>query len=183
MLQGGNFYSGGHTITPRIEIGLLPDSVTSAHFTVGFDRFALVAGTDPALFSRDGMRYAAGVRHVQYLPGRRHYLWAAYEYTLYDTEGRNFDAFAHAGSAGATFALPWDLSLDLAAELTYTRYFNYAGSPQRQGLKQIYTAWLTKSLTPSLSLSFAYAYTFDDSNIPELETRRNLFTVNMRYAF
>jgi hypothetical protein len=34
-----------------------------------------------------------------------------------------------------------------------------------------------------LSLSFAYAYTFDDSNVRDFETRRNLFTVSARYAF
>jgi tetratricopeptide (TPR) repeat protein len=183
VLQGGNFYNGSHAITPRVEIGLLPDSVTSAAFTAGFDSFALTAGTDPAIFSRDGMRYAAGARHIQYLPGRQHYLWGAYEFTLYETDGQNFDAYAHVGSAGASFALPWQLRLDLAAELGYTRYFNYVDSPKRRSLKQIYTAWITKALTPSLSLSFAYAYTFDDSNIRDFETRRNLFTVNARYTF
>src|SRR5262249_34048307 len=129
------------------------------------------------------MRYAAGARHIQYLPGRQHYLWAAYEFTQYETDGRNFDAYAHVGSAGASFTLPWNVRLDLAAELGYTRYFNYADSPKRRSLKQIYPAWLTKAVTPNLSLSFAYAYTFDDSNIREFETRRNLFTVNARYTF
>lgn len=183
VMQGGNFYNGSHAITPRVELGLLPDSVTSAAFTVGFDSFALSADIDPTIFSRDGMRYVAGGRHIQYLPGRQHYLWAAYEFTLYETDGRNFDAYAHAGSAGASFALPWEVRLDLAAELGYTRYFNYVDSPKRRSLKQIYTAFLTKALTPNLSIAFAYAYTFDDSNIRDFETRRNLFTVNARYTF
>jgi hypothetical protein len=161
----------------------LPDSVTAAAFTLGFDRFALASATDPALFSRDGMRYSAGARHVQYLPGRRHHIWGAYEFTLYETDGRNFDAYAHVGSAVASFALPWDVRLDLGAELGYTRYFNYVDSPKRRALKQIYAAWLTKAVTPNFSLSFAYAYTFDDSNIRDLETRRNLFTVSARYTF
>jgi tetratricopeptide (TPR) repeat protein len=183
VMQGGIFYNDGHAISPRIEIGLLPDSVTTAGFTLGFDSFALAAGFNPAVFSRDGMRYAAGARHVQYLPGRQHYFWGAYEFTLYETDGANFDAYAHAGSAGASFGLPWGIRLDFAAELGYTRYFNYVDSPKRRALKQIYTAWLTKALTPNLSLSFAYAYTFDDSNIRDLETRRNLFTVSARYTF
>jgi tetratricopeptide (TPR) repeat protein len=183
VMQGGIYYNDSHAISPRFEIGLLPDSVTTLGATVGFDRFALAAGTSPAVFSRDGMRYTAGARHVQYLPGRQHYVWGAYEFTLYETDGANFDANAHVGSAGASVALPWDIRLDLAAELGYTRYFNYVDSPKRRQLKQIYTAWITKAITPNLSVSFAYAYTFDDSNIRDFETRRNLFTVSARYSF
>lgn len=183
VMQGGIYFNDSHAIAPRIEIALLPDSVATFGATVGFDRFALAAGTSPALFSRDGMRYGASARHVQYLPGRQHYLWGGYEFTLYETDGANFDAYAHVGSAGASFALPWDIRLDLAAELGYTRYFNYVDSPKRRQLKQIYTAWITKTITPNLSLSFAYAYTFDDSNIRDFETRRNLFTVSARYSF
>jgi tetratricopeptide (TPR) repeat protein len=183
VMQGTQFFSNTHSITPKIEIGFIPDSVTSFGFTFGIDGFALQGGLDPTVFARDGMHYTATFRHVHYLPGRRHYVWAGYEFTQYDTDGANFDAYAHAGSVGASVALPWDLRLDLGAELGYTRYFNYVDSPKRRALKQTYTAWLTKQVTANLSVSVAYAYTFDDSNIRDLETRRNLFTVNARYSF
>ncbi|MCW5773841.1 MAG: tetratricopeptide repeat protein [Rhodospirillaceae bacterium] len=181
--EGARFYSGSHAITAKIETSLLRDSITAAAFTFGVDRFALRTGGDPALFSRDGLRYAVSIRHLHYLPGRRHAVWAGYEFTLYDTEGRNFDAAAHVGSAGLRLALPWALRLDLAAELGYTRYGDFAEQPKRRALKQTYTAWLTKAITRHLSLALAYAYTFDDSNIRDFETRRNLFTVSMRYEF
>jgi len=183
VMEGGRFYSTSHAVAARAEITALPDSVTAATVTVGFDRFALAAGSAPAIFSRDGMRYAAAIRHIHYLPGRRHYVWAGYEFTRYETEGRNFDADAHGGAAGVSVSLPWDVRLDFGAELIHTRYVHFVETPQRRSFKQIYTAWLTKSITPNLSVSLAYAYSFDDSNIRDFETRRNVFTASARYAF
>jgi len=181
--EGGRFYSDSHAMAARAETTLLPESVTGIGFVFAVDRYALLTAANPAVFSRDGTRYAAQLRHLHYLPGRRHYVWAGYEYTRYETEGRNFDADAHGGSAGASFALPWDMRLDLSAELVHTNYFRFADSPRRRSLKQTYSAWLTKSITANLSLQAAYAHTFDDSNIRDFETRRNVFTLSARYAF
>lgn len=183
VAQGGRFYSGAHAIAPQLELALLPDSVTAARLVLGFDRFALDPGSDPGLFSRDGRRYTAAIRHVHFIAERRHFVWGGYEFTRYDTEGRTFEAHAHVASLGAGIALPWALRLELAAELGRTRYVNGVDMPKRRSLKQIYSAWLTKQLGPNLSLALAYAYTFDDSTIDDLETRRNVVTLSARYSF
>jgi len=183
--QQGVRFSDTHTVTGKLDVVLAPQSVTSLRFAGEFGLFAFRTGGDPAVFSRDARRFTGEVRHLQYfsLAGARHLAWGSYAYESTDADGANFDARSHLVSAGLTLALPLDLSLDLGGEWAFVDYVNYVDPPRRRTFKQAYLARLNKRVTPRFTLSAAYAYTFEDSNIALFEFRQHVATLSATFAY
>jgi hypothetical protein len=183
--QQGVRYADTHTVSGRIDAALLPQSVTTLRFAGEFGLFAFRSGGDPPVFSRDAARFIGELRHLQYftLAGTRHYVWGSYAYESTDADGANFDAASHAGAAGLNLALPLDFSLDLGVELAFVDYIHYVGAPRRRAFKQAYLARLNKRVSPGVTLTGSYAYTFEDSNIALFEYRRHVATLSATFSF
>lgn len=183
--QQGVRYSDNHTVTGKLDVALAPQSVTSLRVAAEFGLFAFRTGGDPAILSRDAQRITGEVRHLHYfsLVGARHFVWGSYVFESTDADGVNFDTRSHLVSAGVTLALPLDFSLDLGGEWAFADYFNYADAPRRRTFKQAYLARLNKRIFPGVTLTGAYAYTFEDSNIAVFEFRRHVATLSATFAY
>ena len=180
---GGFRYSSTHTVEIGADTALWRNSITTIGGSAAINLFADRKSGTGDIFSRDGVVYGVILRHVQYLPGRRHYVWVAYTPEITRSRGRNFDAIAHSGSVGASFSLPQDLSLDLTATFGHTRYNHFIPLPRRLSRGQSYSAQLSKKVSEHFSLSVGYAHSFDDSNYKTLEYHRNVVTVSGRLTF
>lgn len=179
----GSEFSSTHKVRLGADAWLWRNGITTISASVGISQFADRNSGAPDLFSRDGVVYGVTLRHVQYLPGRRHYIWVAYAPEITRSRGRNFDAVVHSGSVGASFSLPWKLIFDVTATFGHTLYNNFTPRPRRVSRSQSYSAQLTKKVTDQFSILVGYAHTFDDSNYKVLESHRNVVTLSGRFVF
>lgn len=175
-------FSDIHTLTGSLEVNPKPDAVTRLYQRFSWDLFA-DDGTDPAIFSRDGTRYTAGVEQFWFFNQKRHYVWGGYEYVLTDTQGTDFDARAHKVSGGFSVTLIKDLVVKGTAQYSEVRYVNYIGPVQRRSQIQSYIGELIWTVAPELAITLGYAYTFDKSTIQAFETRRNIATLAVTRRF
>ncbi|MGB9823248.1 surface lipoprotein assembly modifier [Thermodesulfovibrio sp.] len=187
-------YMSSFSITPTLSIQIFPGHIGQVFVGYGKrEMLKYMEGFDPDE-DRDGNQYSIGAGYF-YTFKEKGVLYARYDYTVDDTQGRNWDSEAHRVSAGLIYPFSEKLSLQIAADHTWQNYKNIntltgrgvRGFPQTAEKRRdrIYslTSGVIFDISKTLRANLNYYHLRDDSNFPIYDYRRNIYTFELSFSF
>jgi len=182
-----NDFSFGHGVALTIDAGWTDWLKTHVFYRVAIDDFDF-DGDEPPITSRDGFAYNAGL--IQYIVfeflNRAGSLSAGYEYSDRNAEGDFFDSYVHTAHGALQLPLPLDLTLDVSGSYGWDHFPNYvSGEDGIVRRTDIYTASaaLSRPITDTVSLSFSFSYTREDSDDSNLSYSRKVYALVLGHSF
>ncbi|MEN2985936.1 MAG: tetratricopeptide repeat protein [Thermodesulfovibrionaceae bacterium] len=187
-------YMSLFSLTPTLSLQIIQDNIMQ--LSVGYSKREMLKymkDADPDE-DRDSNQYSVSVGY--FCPFRENGIfYLRYEYTIDDTQGKNWNSYAHRVSVGLIYPVIKKLSLHIAGEYTHQKYKNintYTGGSVR-GFPDTPTKRKDKlySLTTGVIFEFSknikttlnYYHLRADSNFPIYDYRRNIYTVELSLTF
>ena len=187
-------YMGLLSINPTLTF-----EITQGHigqFSAGYskrDMLKYFTGFDPDE-DRDSNSYFIGAGYF-YPFKEKGVLYARYDYTIDDTEGKNWDSQSHRVSLGAIYPLTEKLSFQIAGDHTWQNYKNihtlsgagvkgYPDTPsKRKDRLYSVTAGFIFDITKALKTNINYYHLRADSNFAIYDYKRNIYTIELSLSF
>ncbi|MEN2994553.1 MAG: tetratricopeptide repeat protein [Thermodesulfovibrio sp.] len=122
-------------------------------------------------------------------------VYSRYEYSVDDTQGKNWESQSHKVSLGIIYPVIDRLSIQVASDHTWQNYRNtntYSGKgvkgfPEKSEKRKdrIYTlsSGLIFEISKTLRMNLNYYHLRADSNFPIYDYKRNIYTVELSFSF
>lgn len=187
-------YMSVFSITPTLSIQIFPGHI--AQIFAGYGKREMlkyITGFDPDE-DRDGSQYSIGAGYF-YPFKEKGVLYARYDYTVDDTQGKNWDSNSHRVSAGIIYPFIEKLSIQIAGDCTWQNYRNintYSGRGVRgfpetaeKRKDRIYslTSGVIFDISKAVRANINYYHLRADSNFPIYDYKRNIYTFELSFSF
>ena len=142
----------------------------------------------PALMNderRDGDIYTMSAGYIYPLFQGRGMASFKYEYSVEDTDGRNWESKADRINLGILLPLRYNLHLTFSGDVFINKYDNVHSAFDVRREDKIYSgsAGVTHELFKGLNLNLQYSQTRSDSNIAVYDYKRNVYMAGLEYNF
>jgi tetratricopeptide (TPR) repeat protein len=166
-------------------------------FSVGYskrDMLKYFTGFDPNE-DRDGNLFGLSAGYFYFFNEGRGILYVRHDYSIDNTEGRNWDSQSRGVSLGAIYPFTEKLSFQIAGEYIWQKYKNIhtlsgtqvSGFPNKPSKRKdkIYsvTAGIIFDITKKLRANMGYYYLRADSNFAVYDYKRNIYTFELNFSF
>lgn len=179
---GGDSYGNGQSLAFDLSVRPTRASELGWFASASHSNF-IDDGSQPALSSRDGIRYASGFRGLVAFNGNRQALSSSVSWQENHAEGDNFDYRGPAASVQLTSYLVGPWAMALSGGYSRTEYTHYAVPPARES--DNYNARLSVygPLTSHLSADISLGWSRSKAEPDAFRSERKNLTVGVTYAF
>lgn len=170
---GAEHYSTSHRFTPRLTAAFTERSATELHGSYEAKRF-FDSDTFTNLTEKNGTNAAAGLTHSFQITGQTA-LSLDYTYDRDDAEQAYWDYTGHRASLNLLVdAGPYRLFAGASYHDRRYGEFLPGRTVKRHDGQQEATVGVSRKAGARMTISLSDTYTFNDSNLPEYEYRRNI---------
>jgi len=179
------------TLKPTLSVMLFPDLI--GLFSLGYGKREMInASLDPDE-DRDANIYNASVGYVYPFMDGKAMINFKYEYSLEETDGRNWDNNGNRMNLGLLLPLRDKINMVMSGDVFVQKYKNYStifnapGYPDKptERFDKIYSgsAGFIWEIFKNLNLNLQYSYTRADSNFPIYDYERSVYASGLEYSF
>lgn len=187
-------YMSVFSITPTLSIQIFPGHIGQIFAGYGKrEMLKYTTGADPDE-DRDGSQYSIGAGYF-YPFNEKGVLYARYDYTVDDTQGKNWNSNSHRISLGVIYPFIEKLSIQIAGDYTWQNYRNintYSGrgvrgfpltAEKRKDRIYSFTSGVIFDISKAMRANINYYHLRADSNFPIYDYKRNIYTVELSFSF
>ncbi|MCS7203973.1 MAG: surface lipoprotein assembly modifier [Thermodesulfovibrio sp.] len=187
-------YMSVFSFTPTLSIPIYKQNITQ--ITAGYSKRQMLKYTENADpdEDRDSNQYSVSVGYF-YPFKEKGILYTKYDYTVDDTQGKNWDSYSHRVSAGIIYPVIDKVSIQFALDHTWQNYRNintYSGrgvkgfpekAEKRKDRIYTLTGGFIFDISKTLRMNLSYYHLKADSNFPIYDYRRNIYTAELSLSF
>jgi tetratricopeptide (TPR) repeat protein len=177
-------YMGDFSVKPALQIAFKPDHI--GRVSLGYEKRNLIQAPLDRDEDRDGNVFSASAGYIHPFAEGRGVFNLIYEFTIDDTDGRNWDNIGNRISLGLLLPnLVKEINLVLSGDVFLQNYqhTNTVFEVKRNDRTYTASATLLRELFRGVFINLQYSYTRADSNITVYDYDRNIYTAGIEYRF